>query len=63
MVDAAAGFGYETGYVENVAQSDYATMFREYAEMGYNVISPPGNDGVYDAWSCSGIPGNKFRPC
>lgn len=44
MVDAAAEFGYETGYVENVAQSDYATMFREYAGMGYNVIFAPGNE-------------------
>ncbi len=44
MVDAAAKNGFETAYSENVAQTDYVSMFREYANMGFDIVFAPGNE-------------------
>lgn len=44
MVDAAAKNGFKTAYSENVAQTDYVSMFREYANLGFDIIFAPGNE-------------------
>lgn len=44
MVEAAEANGYETTYSENVAQTDYVSTFREYANAGFNLIFAPGNE-------------------
>lgn len=44
MVAAAERNGYETAYSENVAQSDYVTMFKQYADLGYNLVFAPGGE-------------------
>ncbi len=44
MVAAAKAEGFETTYTENVAQTDYVTTIREYANLGYNLVFAPGNE-------------------
>jgi len=44
MVAAAEKNGYETAYSENVAQSDYVSMFKQYAELGYDLVFAPGGE-------------------
>ncbi len=44
MVAAAEAEGFETTYTENVAQTDYVTTIREYANLGYNLVFAPGNE-------------------
>lgn len=36
--------GYETAYSENVAASDYETIFRGYAEQGYDIVFGHGTE-------------------
>ena len=42
MVTASEKNGYESAYSENVPQSDYFTMFKQYADLGYELIFAPG---------------------
>ncbi|AET70342.1 putative ABC-type transport system, periplasmic component/surface lipoprotein [Desulfosporosinus orientis DSM 765] len=42
MLDAAKKNGYETAYSENVKQADYVSMFKQYADLGYDLIFAPG---------------------
>lgn len=44
MKDAAAKNGYETSYSENVKQADYVSMFKQYADLGYDLIFAPGSE-------------------
>lgn len=44
MEDAAKECGFETASTENVAQTDFTNMFRQYAEMGFHIIFAPGNE-------------------
>lgn len=44
MVAAAEAEGFETTYTENIAQTDYVTTIREYANLGYNLVFAPGNE-------------------
>lgn len=44
MVAASEAEGFETTYTENVAQTDYVTTIREYANLGYNLVFAPGNE-------------------
>ena len=44
MVAAAESQGFETTYTENVAQTDYVSTIREYANLGYNLLFLPGNE-------------------
>ncbi len=44
MVAAAEVHNFETAYSENVAQTDYVTMFTEYANMGFDLVFAPGNE-------------------
>ena len=44
MVAAAEIHNFETAYSENVAQTDYVTMFTEYANMGFDLVFAPGNE-------------------
>lgn len=44
MVTAAQKNGYETAYSENVAQSDYVSTFKQYADLGYDLIFAPGGE-------------------
>ncbi|MDR3543209.1 MAG: BMP family protein [Desulfosporosinus sp.] len=43
MLDAAKKNGYETAYSENVKQSDYVSVFKQYADLGYDLIFAPGS--------------------
>lgn len=43
MLDAAKKNGYETAYSENVKQSDYVSTFKQYADLGYDLIFAPGS--------------------
>lgn len=43
MTAVAEKFGIETQYSENVAQSDFAQTFREYCNMGFQIIFSPGS--------------------
>ena len=43
MLDAAKKNGYETAYSENVKQADYVSTFKQYADLGYNLIFAPGS--------------------
>lgn len=44
MCEAAKEYGFETSYTEKVAESDYASTFTEYANMGFDLIFAPGNE-------------------
>lgn len=44
MTAAAERNGFETAYSENVAQSDYVSMFKQYADLGYDLIFAPGGE-------------------
>lgn len=44
MTGAAEKYGFETAYSENVAQTDYVTIFTEYANMGFDLVFAPGNE-------------------
>ena len=44
MVAAAETNNYETAFSENVAQSDYVAMFKQYADLGYDLIFAPGGE-------------------
>ena len=43
MAKAAEELGFETAYTENVALSDFVSAFRDYANMGYDLVIAPGN--------------------
>lgn len=43
MLDAAKKNGYETAYSENVKQADYVSMFKQYADLGYDLVFAPGS--------------------
>ncbi len=43
MQAVAEKYGIETKYSENVAQSDFAQTFREYCNMGFQIIFSPGS--------------------
>jgi len=43
MLDAAKKNGFETAYSENVKQSDYVSTFKQYADLGYDLIFAPGS--------------------
>ncbi|MDO5649729.1 MAG: BMP family protein [Gallicola sp.] len=61
MVAAAEAEGFETTYTENVAQTDYVTTIREYANLGYNLVFAPGNeftDAVHEV--AKDFPDTKF---
>lgn len=44
MKDSAAKNNYETAYSENVAQADYVSMFKQYADLGYDLVFAPGSE-------------------
>ena len=44
VTEAATAMDWETAYADNVAQTDYVNMFREYANMGFSIIFAPGNE-------------------
>ncbi len=43
MQNVAEMYGIETQYSENVAQSDFAATFREYCNLGFQLIFSPGS--------------------
>ncbi|MFV0466276.1 MAG: BMP family protein [Lachnospiraceae bacterium] len=43
MVDAAAEYGFETQYTDGLANADFATSLRSYADLGFDLIFAPGN--------------------
>lgn len=44
MCGAAEIHGFETAYTENVSESDYVSVFTEYANNGFDLIFAPGNE-------------------
>lgn len=44
MVGAAKANGFETTYSEKVEQTDYVSVFTNYANMGYHAIFAPGSE-------------------
>lgn len=61
MTGAAEKFGFETAYSENVAQTDYVSIFTEYANMGFDLVFAPGNeftDAVMEV--APGFPNTNF---
>lgn len=43
MIDAAKECGFEAQYSENVAQTDFTAVLRDYASMDFDLIFAPGN--------------------
>ncbi len=43
MVSAAGQLGWETQYVDSIAQSDYASSMESYCQAGFDMIFLPGN--------------------
>lgn len=42
MMAAAEELGFETAYTENIALADFVSVYRDYANMGYDLILCPG---------------------
>lgn len=43
MITAAGKEGFETQYTDGVANADFASTMRSYADLGFNLIFAPGN--------------------
>lgn len=61
MQNVAEMYGIETQYSENVAQSDFAATFREYCNLGFQIIFSPGSQYADAAAEVAGeFPDNYF---
>jgi basic membrane protein A len=61
MMQLKEKLGYEIAYSENVKQADYVSAFREYANLGYDLIVCPGfefSDAVHEVYA--DYPDTKF---